>query len=882
MRLAVAALVGWAGAFSAVGQPAYRAEQFVESLGLAAAPFDRYLDSGAFAGAGTKFKPETFFDLGIRYYRMGLRNDLVAEDQPERVAEWWTRTGARPLLLVDPRKSGTIGIDGGADGDFSDLVADLRRYPPGSLAGVEGPNEVNNKFPPQDLNLDYRGLTDEAAGALYQRDLWAALRADPATRDLPIIAFTAIFTDYRLAHPCDAFDFANVHSYQGADVPSSSLLMNVTRFNRILPVGATIRPFQPTEAGYNVEEDVSNGQGYAGSRRAQALNIPMLFAEYFRHGIPRTYLFALHNADGYGLLESDQTTKRPSWYAVQSLVRLLADAQWDSAAHAWKGGRDFYLRALRFEIEGAPETVHSLTLQKEDGDWYLLLWNELPNLRVGRDAENPPAPATLRFAAGTPVECLGLFAQGAITDDATSGAFQQVTPVPSMDGSALRVAVPSRVLVLRLRPTVSVLTKRPPVAPSRVDGSATENTVTVRAEFPAEPDVAEVLFFRNDHFVASLPPARQVEFIDDSAWIQPGLGYRYAIRTVAADGRLSPPVERIIITPDQRPDLVVGRFGPIGTPGSPIRVGDQVEFDGEVRNVGDGATPHPSELGAGLYNGSIGITFRVDDQVVSWGGKSGPFEAGESRVFVGTGGPAAAPRWTASAGTHVLRAEVDDVNRIASERIKSNNVTSRSITVGDYPGRLEIESRPSLSAVDLSSEGSLDWVHFGGWRDKGKTSRRGSVDPLIGPVEPVGEGFVSVTGGSPVPLDWRGGDGLDRAVGNHAGLWGNNVGVGFAFEVAAASEDRVLRIYVSGINGARGIFRASLSDDSSPDIVDVTWDGNRGTDWAPVPGDFSAVYTVRFHAASPGAKLRVSWGLESEPNRFVGQIRMQAATLSTP
>ncbi|MGF1656681.1 MAG: hypothetical protein ACFCU3_06840, partial [Verrucomicrobiales bacterium] len=155
------------------------------------------------------------------------------------------------------------------------------------------------------------------------------------------VAFTAIFTDYHLANPCDAFDFGNMHPYQGPGVPSSSLMMNMTRFNGILPAGTTIKPFHPTDAGYNVEKDITNQQGYTGSRRAQAYNIPMLYAEYFRHGIPRTYLFALHNADGYGLLESDQETKRPSWYAVQSLVRLLADSTWNTETKQWEGGRAF-------------------------------------------------------------------------------------------------------------------------------------------------------------------------------------------------------------------------------------------------------------------------------------------------------------------------------------------------------------------------------------------------------------------------------------------------------------------------------------------------------------------------------------------------------------
>ncbi len=51
-------------------------------------------------------------------------------------------------------------------------------------------------------------------------------------------------------------------------------------------------------------------------------------------------------------------------------------------------------------------------------------------------------------------------------------------------------------------------------------------------------------------------------------------------------------------------------------------------------------------------------------------------------------------------------------------------------------------------------------------------------------------------------------------------------------------------------------------------------------DWASVPGAFNSLYTVKFKAASPDAKLTVQWILDHEPNQFAGQVRLQAATLS--
>jgi len=44
-------------------------------------------------------------------------------------------------------------------------------------------------------------------------------------------------------------------------------------------------------------------------------------------------------------------------------------------------------------------------------------------------------------------------------------------------------------------------------------------------------------------------------------------------------------------------------------------------------------------------------------------------------------------------------------------------------------------------------------------------------------------------------------------------------------------------------------------------------------------GSFTGVYTLRYRAAAPGQTLAVTWTLSNEPNRFLGQAPLQAATL---
>ncbi len=831
-------------------QPAYPADQFVDSIGLNASPFERYLDSGPFKGCGTHYPPELFFDLGVRCYRTGLKNDLVRPEAPDLIDGAFRKYGTRPLMLIDPGKCGSMG----------NLVAELKRYQPGVIGGVEGPNEANNKFPPQELNLKYMGKTDEAAAAAYMTDCAYAIRADPATRTLPIVAFTAIFTDYRLARPHAAFDYANMHSYQGYDVPSSSLMINETRFNNLYPAGAELKPFVPTECGYNVEQDVSNGTHKTGSLRAQALNIPMLFAEYFHHGIPRTFLFALHNADGYGLLENDQATRRPSWYAVKNFVAQLSDARWNPETLRWEGGV-VSPRALLFDVAGAPETLHSLTLQKADGSYRLLFWNEVPNFDSNTKQDLTPAAVPVRLNFRQPLDGdVQSFVQN------EHGDYDIAPLTPDDGGRTLNLAVPSSVMILVLHQKV-----QPGPPPPAIDGlkaETTENEVSLRWETPGTGSSSAGIFvFRNGEHVATLAPD-QTQWLDRSPWVRPALGYHYEIQAFDQEGRLSPRTSCVAATPDRRPDLIVTAAGPVQ---EQIKPKDEVQFWATIKNIGAGATP---------YDLPLSVTFSVDGKVISWGGIQRPLQPGEEVRVQGGGGPRQPPIWTAEPGAHLLLARADDINRISDETSKTNNWIEQTLSI-DPAGTGEItgSSCPAPATLNLDSGDFDDWVIWG-LGSKDGLARKAGGPGAIGPLSYTGEGTVAATVGGPVRISWNRGEPMAQSAGSNGSLWMNTKNHAYHFEVQADQRERELKVYVAGLEGATGRFRAELSDGSAPAYESTSWSGNLGQgDWAAVPDGFSAAFTLRYHASRPDEKLRITWELADEPNRFLGQIRLQAATL---
>ncbi len=826
-------------------QPAYPADQFVDFIGLSADPFEKYLDSGPYKGAGTKYPPELFFDLGVRHYRMALKNELSLPDAADRVRAAYAKYGAKPMMLVSPGKSGSP----------EEVVQRLKDFGGSEVVSeLEGPNEVNNKFPPQELNLKYDGKVDEAAGAAFMVDYEKALKADPETKDIPFVGFTAIFTDYRLARPCDAYDDSNMHSYQGYNVPSASLLPNFISANRLLPVGGIIKPFVPTECGYNVQEDHSNHLAGLGNLKAQAINIPMLLGEYFRHGfIERAYLFALLNADGYGLVESDQATKRPSYFALQSLIAALSDSKWDADARKWVGGQ-FTPKALLFTVDGAPRTLKSVTLQKESGEYSLLIWNELPNWnpQSQQAIENSPAPVTLKFQ--TQVDGT---AQVLRQDE--RGAFKPAEQMSIQNGTAT-LSVPSSLIIVQIKPVAGSSTTVVS-APTNVVGNATENSVHLAWNAPAGSSPAGYFVYRNGWCIGSTVKT----YIDDkSAWIRPGLGYTYAVQAYDGDGNMSDRAMQIVQTAAKFPDYVITDFG-LEKPD--VKPGDKVRFRARVKNVGSGASP---------VDTPISITFTLDGKVRGWGGADG-LAPGEERESVGTGGPA--PEWTVTEGAHLLVAHIDDINRVPEESDKVNNVQDMSVVIGSTQGELLGASQEAPWKVDLTSEGTEDWVQWG-LGGATNVNRKTKVDE-ISDVTKAGQGFMSSTDGFAVRTSWSDGTPTSTVEATNASLWLNGVGTGYSFSAPADTTERVLKIYAAGINGATCSLTASLSDNSAPPYVSKSWTGNSGLgNWAAVPGDFAVVYTIRYRAATARQTLKVQYNLEDEPDRFQGQARLGAATLA--
>jgi hypothetical protein len=183
------------------------------------------------------------------------------------------------------------------------------------------------------------------------------------------------------------------------------------------------------------------------------------------------------------------------------------------------------------------------------------------------------------------------------------------------------------------------------------------------------------------------------------------------------------------------------------------------------------------------------------------------------------------------------------------------------------------------SSVNLSTNGTIDWVHWGLYTES-SLNRKAGVLPEIGD-------FITVSG-----LDtnafvfafqfsdnyngytWTDGDPVAGVTNTTTGVWAYGIpakGTGFEFTVPAGASVRTLKVYC-GVFAGTGHFTASLSDDSAPDYT---------TQFSNIPSNGeSREVTLHFAANSNGQTLKVRWVLLNPAGSAAANVTLQAAALS--
>ncbi len=391
---------------------ALRATDFLNSIGVNSA-IDRRGESLEKTIAGTKY-------LGVRWFRSG------SEDcrDVQVFIRLHQQTGAR--FSWSPGSGGS---------DIPRLLETARQLAAAdALLAFEGPNEPNN------WGVTYEGekgggkAASWMAVAKLQSALYQAVKKDPLLRNYPVwsiseggaekdnagLQFLTIpaGADTLLPAGTKYADFANVHNYiyhpsspevednktwkaadYGPDCKVDGLYCEYGRtwakhFSGYSAEELSTLPRVTTETGAQI-----NG---AITEEVHALNLLSLYLDQFKRGWSYTAVYLLRDRvdeagnQKYGFYAPDYAPRKAAVY-LHNLTTILADR--DSLATP---------DALDYSVQPEPATVHDMLLQKSNGTFDLLVWNEQvkgTNQVTVRLEKSPKALAVYDPTLGTsPVE----------------------------------------------------------------------------------------------------------------------------------------------------------------------------------------------------------------------------------------------------------------------------------------------------------------------------------------------------------------------------------------------------------------------------------------------------------------------------------------------
>ena len=180
-------------------------------------------------------------------------------------------------------------------------------------------------------------------------------------------------------------------------------------------------------------------------------------------------------------------------------------------------------------------------------------------------------------------------------------------------------------------------------------------------------------------------------------------------------------------------------------------------------------------------------------------------------------------------------------------------------------GSITVRRSAVASVVNLTAEGTRDWVH---WGEESTFSlerdKNGGFAILEG--APTAPRFRHAL--SPERFSWTGGSPVDHSDGTPTGIRTCGKGNGFTLSAPATKSTRTLRIYV-GVLAGRGRLDAKLSTGGS--TKSVTFEQQAAT-------MSTAVFTVTYRAPKDGT-LKLNWVTAAAFNSDCGGVALEAATL---
>jgi hypothetical protein len=268
--------------------------------------------------------------------------------------------------------------------------------------------------------------------------MFAAINADPQTQNVTVLSPAMGGSSKSQFLAPISFDVAAMHSYPSAREPTFNLDTNIINM-------ATLRgskPLMSTETGY-YNNPVQFGWI---PENLAAKYIPRLYAEYFNRNIDRAYLYEFANQgpdttdreQNFGLVRFDLSEK-PGFTALKNLIDLVEEP----------GAPSFTPASLSYTLTSSSSlaSVHHTLVEKSDGTFYLMLWQEVPvfnrttNNNQGAEIVNVPLAATLTLTTS--------IAQARLFQPNNSSNPTATYSNPT----TISLSIPDQMLIIQLIPT---------------------------------------------------------------------------------------------------------------------------------------------------------------------------------------------------------------------------------------------------------------------------------------------------------------------------------------------------------------------------------------------------------------------------------------------
>ncbi|MEM6822934.1 MAG: hypothetical protein AAF558_13475 [Verrucomicrobiota bacterium] len=348
---------------------AKRSDDFVNSMGINI-KLDRTVYDNNWSQVKNRFK-----ELGLWHYRDNLKNVNNDAKYRNRYQSLYNEVGAVGLFLWGPWEN---------QNKPGNQVVGAAKKGLSYIRFISGPNEPDLFWP---NNYDGNPNTNLWAEARnYQNQMYNALKADNATKNIPVT--TPPVSNYALADDLGFVksDLIAWHWYTGQGRPDKNEVgtgISATKSGLNKTSLPNSKVFT-TESGHNSWNQVNsnNNNTVAVNELTQMHYNLRILADQYRRGIGRTYLHQLMDLGtdtnnfnhSWGIVRANTNkTPKPFFTAWKNLVSLFKERSWNTSSKSWSKP-SFTPGNLNYSITGNTDAVKTLLLQKSNKDFYMLVW----------------------------------------------------------------------------------------------------------------------------------------------------------------------------------------------------------------------------------------------------------------------------------------------------------------------------------------------------------------------------------------------------------------------------------------------------------------------------------------------------------------------------